>query len=424
MRHFQFYGPVQLQQWTRHRRYETKLGEKLRTLGAPLPQAATVGTSFTGEWIRGESSASQAHTDIRSEASASQAHTGISGTNGSTSMAGGVTVGTKSPSWKEMLKTDPATYVLVGIPEDIGVKANGGMGGAGSAWNDFMSAFLNIQSTDMFSGEEVLLLGAFDFSEVASAISLNALNSKEALEACRHAVANVIDEEVEELIKHITLSRKIPIVIGGGHNNAYPILKGAAKGWAQAGRLEVPCLNAINLDAHADFRIEEGRHSGNPFRYAMDEGFLERYAVVGLHENYNSQSMMDDLYENTRIMYTTYEDIFLKGILTFDQAIQLATSFTKADVTGIELDMDAVDGALASAQTPCGVSPLQARQYLWQTATELDPAYLHIAEGASHTDDGRTSAMTGKIISYLVSDFVKALTASAPGGVSGTSSID
>ncbi len=418
MRHFQFYGPVQLQHWTRQRRYETKLGEKLRTLGAPMPQPVTVGTSFSGEFLRAEAEAAARHTNA-----------GGAGTNGNApvvnggSMSGTAVSATKAPSWKEMLKTDPATYVIVGIPEDIGVKANGGMGGAGSGWNDFMTAFLNIQSTDMFSGEEVLLLGAFDFREVASAISLNALNSKEALEACRHAVANVIDEEVEELVKTITQARKIPILIGGGHNNAYPILKGAAKGWAQAGRLEVPSMNAINLDAHADFRIQEGRHSGNPFRYAMDEGFLERYAVVGLHENYNSQSMMDDLYENTRIMYTTYEDIFLKGILTFDQAIQLATSFTKADVTGIELDMDAVDGALSSAQTPCGVTPLQARQYLWQAATELDPAYLHIAEGASHTDDGRTSALTGKLISYLVSDFIKALIATSPGAMS-SSSID
>jgi formiminoglutamase len=419
MRHFQFYGPVQLQHWSRQRRYETKLGEKLRTLGAPMPQPVAVGTSFSGEWLRSEAST----------ATSTHVNAGVAGTNGSAQVVNGgvsgTTVGTtRSPSWKEMLKSDPATYVLIGIPEDIGVKANGGLGGAGSAWNDFMTAFLNIQSTDMFSGEEVLLLGAFDFREVASAIALNALNSKEALEACRHAVANVIDEEVEELVKTITQARKIPILIGGGHNNAYPILKGAAKGWAQAGRLEVPSMNAINLDAHADFRIQEGRHSGNAFRYAMDEGFLERYAVVGLHENYNSQSMMDDLYENTRIMYTTYEDIFLKGILTFDQAIQLATSFTKADVTGIELDMDAVDGALSSAQTPCGVTPLQARQYLWQAATELDPAYLHIAEGASHTDDGRTSALTGKLIAYLVSDFIKALSASSPGAVGGTSSID
>jgi formiminoglutamase len=40
-------------------------------------------------------------------------------------------------------------------------------------------------------------------------------------------------------------------------------------------------------------------------------------------------------------------------------------------------------------------------------ASELQPAYLHIAEGAIKTEDGRMSSTTGKLIAYLVSDFVK-----------------
>jgi formiminoglutamase len=383
MRYFQFYEALQLQQGTRTRRYETKLGERLRTLGAPAPLHNAIGVG--GQWI--------------AAANGNGKHAG--------SPQSTTTVATPTRSWRESLTSDPATFVLIGIPEDIGVKANGGVGGAATAWPDFINAFLNIQSTDMFSGDEVLLLGAFDFNEVAGTIQANAKNSREGLEAYRHAVANVIDEDVEELVKIVTAAGKVPIVIGGGHNNAYPLLKGAAKGWKQAGKLEAPRLNAINLDAHADFRIEEGRHSGNPFRYAMNEGFLDRYAIVGLHENYNSQSMMDDLYQNTQIQYTTYEDIFLKDILSFDQAVQLAVSFAKGSMAGVELDLDAIDWALTSAQTPCGISPLLARRYLWQAATGLKPAYLHIAEGASQTEDGRSSTLTGKLIAYLVSDFIK-----------------
>jgi formiminoglutamase len=347
MRHFQLYEPQHLQQWTRVRRYETKMGEKLRTL-RPIP------------------------------------------------------------TLKDALSADPAKYVLLGVPEDIGVKANGGLGGASTAWPAFLDAFLNIQSTDTFSGEDILLLGAFDFSEVSRTIEMNAKNKEEALQAYRHAVANTIDEEVEEVIKQVTGAGKLPLVVGGGHNNAYPIIKGAAKGWRQAGKMDKPRLNVLNLDAHADFRIEEGRHSGNAFRYAMNEDFLDRYSAIGLHENYNSQSMMDDLYQNTRIQYTTYEDIFLRGQLSFEQAIQLAITFTKIGLTGIELDVDCIENALASAQTPCGITPLQARQYLWMAASELTPAYLHIAEGAASTEDGRQSPTTGKLIAYLVSDFLKA----------------
>ena len=268
MRYFSFYDAPHLHSLTRVRRYETKLGERLRTLQHPA-------------------------------------------------------------AWKDKLAADPAKYVLFGIPEDIGVKANGGVGGAGSAWPAFLDAFLNVQSSDLLSGEEILLLGAFDFSQVSSTIEQNAQNSEEGIQAYRHAVAGECDEVVEELVKGITAAGKIPLAVGGGHNNAYPMLKGAAKGWKQSGKLDASRLNALNLDAHADFRIEEGRHSGNGFRYAMGEGFLERYAVIGLHENYNSQSMMDDLYQNTRIQYTSYEDIFLRGKLSFEQALQMGIVFTK-----------------------------------------------------------------------------------------------
>ena len=57
-------------------------------------------------------------------------------------------------------------YVLFGIPEDIGIRANMGLGGADTAWEPFLSAFLNIQSNDFFTGDEVLMAGYFDFSDL------------------------------------------------------------------------------------------------------------------------------------------------------------------------------------------------------------------------------------------------------------------
>ncbi len=42
------------------------------------------------------------------------------------------------------IKGSKAKYVLLGIPEDIGVKANYGVGGADTAWISFLQSFLNI----------------------------------------------------------------------------------------------------------------------------------------------------------------------------------------------------------------------------------------------------------------------------------------
>ena len=72
-----------------------------------------------------------------------------------------------------------------------------------------------------------MMLGHFDFGDIQYAIENNAHSTDEKLEAYRHAV-NIIDDEVEHLIKIITAAGKIPIVIGGGHNNAYPLIKGSA----------------------------------------------------------------------------------------------------------------------------------------------------------------------------------------------------
>jgi formiminoglutamase len=63
---------------------------------------------------------------------------------------------------EQSLDQSTASYVLLGIPEDIGVKANFGIGGTDSVWIPFLNYLLNTQSNDFFSGSEVLLLGHFE----------------------------------------------------------------------------------------------------------------------------------------------------------------------------------------------------------------------------------------------------------------------
>lgn len=310
-------------------------------------------------------------------------------------------------SLADTLQQTGFSYVLFGIPEDIGVKANLGTGGADSAWFPFLSAFLNIQSNDFLSGENILLLGHFDFTDLKLLIESNAATPDEKIEAYRHAV-NAIDEEVENLVKEITQYKKIPVIIGGGHNNAYPAIKGAAKGLYKAELIPLAQVNCINLDAHADYRPVEGRHSGNAFRYADEDGYLNKYCVIGLHENYLQQNVLFDLFNNPFIDFISYEDIFIHEKRNFIQAVARATGFTEETYTGIELDLDSIEGTLSSALTPCGISPLHARQYINFVATDAKVAYLHISEGATKNEDDREDMSTGKMISFLVSDFIKA----------------
>jgi formiminoglutamase len=307
---------------------------------------------------------------------------------------------------EEGIKGLSARYVLIGIPEDIGVQANYGLPGTSTVWAPFLQSFLNIQSNDFFEGDRVALLGHFDFGDVQYLIDRNAHDQEEKVQAYRHAV-NAIDDEVETLIKLIVANDKIPVVVGGGHNNAYPLIKGSAKGLYQAQKTSLSQINCINLDAHSDYRPTEGRHSGNAFRYAEEDGFLQKYCVIGIHENYLPQNVWVDIVNNPFFDCITYEDIFIHEKRTFRQAVSHAIDFTGDSFCGIELDLDSIAQVLSSAATPTGINALLARQYMNLCAAHAKPAYLHICEGAAQIGTGRSDELIGKLVSYLVSDFIK-----------------
>ncbi|RYZ29068.1 MAG: arginase, partial [Sphingobacteriales bacterium] len=208
------------------------------------------------------------------------------------------------------LAESDALFVLLGLPEDIGVRGNGGVGGAHTAWDSFLKAFLNTQETPAWRGADFLLWGAVDFREMQThSDGANVLQLR--------SMADHIDSKVFPLIKAIVAADKIPVVIGGGHNNAYPILKGASLASGKP-------LNAINLDAHSDFRVQEGRHSGNGFRYAYDEHYLKKYAMLGLHEAYNSAPVVADLKANADLLPLFWEDVFMRGHMSWRDAVNTA----------------------------------------------------------------------------------------------------
>lgn len=306
---------------------------------------------------------------------------------------------------EELLKDSDAKFVIVGVPEDIGIKANYAKGTAASAWNSFLQSFLNIQSNDFFDGSDILLLGHLNFAGVAEVIESNAGNADEKIEAYRHSV-NTIDDALEDVVKTITSLRKIPVIISGGHGNAYGCIKGAAKGWHKAGVLPLAQINVMNLDAFAEYKPLEGRHSGNAFRYAEEDGYLEKYCVIGLHENELPQNAWIDIANNPFFDFVTYEDIFIHSKQSFADAVHHAINFTSEALCGVELDLESIQKV---AESQVGISLLQARQFLHLAAIHSQPAYLHIAEPFGRTADNYNAEAIGKMISYLVSDFIKVI---------------
>lgn len=299
---------------------------------------------------------------------------------------------TSSDNWAAALQLVPQQFVILGIPEDIGVRANGGIGGAHTAWLSFLKSFLNLQGNSFFLPETLLLLGAFELDE-------KAMTQIDGLEVLRQHCAQ-LDDLVFPVIETIVAAGKIPIVIGGGHNNAFPIIKGCSKALNKG-------INAVNLDAHADYRNTEGRHSGNGFRYAKEENFLKRYCMFGLHEAYNNQDMITAIQHNDDLLAIWWEDVFLREQLSWNDAIQQAMSFVSSAPFGVELDLDCIENTLSSAITPVGISAQQAMRYLYACGKHPNARYLHLPEGVVQRQDGQLQPLTGKLLSYLVQAFLK-----------------
>jgi formiminoglutamase len=279
-------------------------------------------------------------------------------------------------------------FVLIGIPEDIGPQANGGLPGARNAWSAFLKSFVNIQHND-FNSKKVAILGSVDTkflyeNEDNDVITLRSLTDK-------------LDEIVYPIIKTLIEMDKVPIVVGGGHNNSYPLLKGSSLALSHS-------VNCVNIDPHADLRPMEGRHSGNGFSYAFNEGFLHYYHVLGLHENYNSQFILNQFSEHKNLSFTSYES-FLKNKYTLPELAARAIQKTAAPLA-LEIDIDSIAYMPSSALSPSGFTLDQVRSMLYLLTQQNQPVYLHLSEGAP--SNATEEKIVGKALAYLVSDFIKA----------------
>lgn len=294
-----------------------------------------------------------------------------------------------------------AKYVLIGIPEDIGVRANLGRAGTASAWKNALKSIVNIQNNRFCKGSKLLILGEVDVTESMEIAKTLNYEKKEDRKIFFKLVEE-IDKDVSHIVFTIIKAGKIPVIIGGGHNNAYGNIKGAALAKGKP-------INAINFDAHSDFRILEGRHSGNGFSYAYEEGFLKKYFIFGLHENYTSKSVLDSMKKTEgRIRYNTYDEIAIRKEKNFEQEIFKAFNFIKNENFGIEIDLDAIPNIASSAMTLSGFSVEELRQFINHFGQSNNASYIHICEGAPSLDNEKNDHLIGKLIGYLLTDFIKA----------------
>lgn len=304
--------------------------------------------------------------------------------------------------WLSRLHSSNVSHGILLVPEDIGPRGNLGRAGARKAPEAFLRQFANLQANRFLDFSRVIPVGEVDIED------LNREAENATVEELRN-ICHRLDDRVRSAVECIVNAGLKPIIIGGGNNNSLPTISGIVSARQLKGG-----ISCINCDPHADYRMLEGRHSGNPFSYAHKRELLSSYLVFALHENYNSQEMMERL-QLDGYDYISFESIIHKGHEGFDHALKEAIeklqsssgSGSKGQI-GLELDLDSIKHLATSARTPVGISEEEALKYIHDLTTKFDTLYLHLSEGAPGctTDDGMRSV--GKFLAYAVATFLKA----------------
>lgn len=283
-----------------------------------------------------------------------------------------------------------ATYIIIGIPEDLGVRANMGRRGAHEAWSEFLKNFLNLQHNNIYEVTRFCILGHIETQDL--------MDQCESLDATVHKdrvlLSNAVeelDERVSAVVSSILQAKKTPVIIGGGHNNSYPILR-------SAGFLKP--IDCINIDAHTDLRPAKGRHSGNGFSHAYKQGYLNKYTIIGIQEAYLTEPMLDLMMLDNRIQYLEY---MTSSEWTFAQDIKELFLETDSENFGLEVDMDVVANFPSSAQSPVGISFEHLRELIEEIFVYARPApkYIHFCEAAPRYG---YENLVGKALATLVND--------------------
>jgi formiminoglutamase len=153
----------------------------------------------------------------------------------------------------DMAALRPGRAVIVGFPEDEGVRRNGGRVGAAEAPREIRGWLWRL--TPWHPGGDWATTREIDLT-ASPPLDLGDLRISGKLEQSQEALGLVI----AELLKR----EAVPIVIGGGHETAY----GHYLGYVGAGK----AVGVINVDAHLDVRplLNGLGHSGSPFRQMLE----------------------------------------------------------------------------------------------------------------------------------------------------------
>lgn len=300
----------------------------------------------------------------------------------------------KSVQEVELANLQPG-IVLLGLADDTGIANVGGRLGARSGPGAVRGKLFKFTS------------GAFKFPFY----DLGDIEPMESIETTH--------EGISELIKKIHTFGHTPLLIGGGHDLAFPESQGLVK--AFPGRQ----LTVVNIDAHLDVRpVKEKITSGSPYFLLAEtpeyKAGLVNVIEFGIQKHCNARSLYNyaidrkfQIVELGKIRQNiqknqTVEKQFLK-LLQQTAPKKKAKAKPKAGNTQVSLDIDSVTWAYApgcSAPQVSGFSPEEALQMSFTAGQQSRVSSFGIYELSPPLDpDGRTAALVAHCVLHFLNGF-------------------
>ena len=255
---------------------------------------------------------------------------------------------------------------ILGLPDDTGVRLNGGRVGAAKGPTAFREALARYGSAAP-SGHDWPRI--FDAGDVE--------------------VGGSLEETHQNVMEAASALHKLglfPVAIGGGHDLTLPFVRAASK------RLGAGMVG-VYFDAHLDVRDEDG--SGMPFRRLIETGAARELHVHGLDRFANSREHVHWFETHGgRIERFAPESLGPPGDLF------------------VSLDLDVIDQAYApgvSAMNPHGWSAMLAERWVRAAARQPRLCCFDIMELNPAVDEsGRTSRLAARLFLAFIEEFARA----------------
>ncbi|MCH7947594.1 MAG: formimidoylglutamase [candidate division Zixibacteria bacterium] len=271
---------------------------------------------------------------------------------------------------------DDAEIIIIGCPQDEGVRRNNGRVGAAAAPDKIRQLLYQLTSPPELTTGRVVDLGNIKIADT--------------LEETHEIQAKVVAEIIGD--------KKRLIVLGGGNDISYPDCLGLSKVHKS--------ILALNIDSHFDVRENEVRNSGTPYRQLLEENIIrpENFFELAIQPFANSEIYWQYL-KSKGVSIHTLEQLRQQGI---EKTLRSILDKNKADAIFWGFDIDSVRSADApgvSASYSTGLTSEEILSIAAIAGRDARSKILEISEvNPTYDIDNRTAKLAAQIvIRYLCS---------------------